>query len=149
MKRILKISSVVITIIWISFFIISSVAKYNYSDPSLEPMDEALNKMVYNVFIYSSIYGIINSVLTSVCLFSIFSFNGLENRIFGKIFLSTLGVVNLSFYGVMILLFPVNKDWLIIFPIIWVICAIACVAMLLTLGVMKEQKSINLPSIRT
>lgn len=70
-KRVINIISSLHIVIWVLSLLVSVVLKLTYSDTDMEPLEFALSKGVYNVFILVAIVGIINATTLFLSLRSV------------------------------------------------------------------------------
>lgn len=125
-KQVILIASLVHLILWTLFLLVSVVEKLTYQVPDMEPLQFALSKGVYNVFIIVAIAGIVNSTVLhlSLCVNS-----STLNMKCKRIRVSALyfsAIATILFYSSAVLLFLINTDVIVIFPIAWFFCELCC-----------------------
>lgn len=132
-KRVFLILSMVHLILWIAFLLISVLAKFTYRAQNLDPLDFALSKGVYNVFVIVAVAGIINA---TVLFLSLRALSNLNPKCKGKriaaLCFSTIATI--LFYSFAVLLFFINTDKVVIIPIIWLLCELYCCLLLVLSG---------------
>ena len=130
-KRLFVILSIVHVIWWIVFLLISIFAKFTYQAPNADPLDFALSKEMYNVFILAALAGIVNAVVLHVSLDDFFLDSKAENKRKRITAFCVALLTTVLFYLALVMFFLVNTDVVLIMPIIWFVCLLFCIVLLM------------------
>lgn len=141
MKKVLKIASLIYTSLWFISFAVSVVGKLLYkAPPGTEPLDAFLTQGVYNVLILAAAMGLFSSALLSMCLYAVFGPNVSKLSTLKNVTLGFSVLTNLLFYLSVYLVFIVNRDAVLVVPIMWILCAVICLVLLIVVMANKGKK---------
>lgn len=126
MKRIPRYVSPVLGVFWLGVLAASVVMKGQEGD--------GWDRLVYNLFILVGAARAASSLLMFACLLAA---RGNGPRGLKKAALGAAWVCNLTFYLFVALLFPVDRDWLLILAVLWAASAALTLILLLILCVKK------------
>lgn len=138
-KRVFLILSMVHLILWITFLLISVLARFTYHAQNLDPLDFALSKGVYNVFILAALAGIVNAVVLHFSLHGILLHSKAVNQKTRITAFCVAVLATILFYSSVVMIFLINTDIIVIMPIVWVFCLLCCSVLLM----LAAKKSIN------
>ena len=105
-------------ILWLFLLLASIIEKYTFRAPEMEPLDFALSKAMYNVFIIVAAAGVMNA---AILLLSFHPRN--EKRNAARRLAVTATIL---FYSSAVLIFLINTDAVVIVPIAWLFCELCC-----------------------
>lgn len=131
-----KILSIIYTALWIAFFLIAVIGRITYNESSADPLDAYMDKGIYNIFILVAASGLL-SALSS--LFSALLNSKTQTRLTRAAFALSI-ITNVLFVISFVLLFLINKDWIVFAPIIWVISLVACLIILVVSKITRSNK---------
>jgi len=114
------------TALWIAFLLISIVGRITYNNPSAEPLDAYMDKGIYNTFIAVAVAGLL-SALSS--LFCVLLTSNNKSRLKKTAFALSI-ITNVLFCLSFVLLFLINKDWIVFVPIAWAVCLVGTIVLL-------------------
>lgn len=119
MKKVFRTAAFVHWLLWCGFLVISVLGRIGFRGDGLEPLDYALSKGIYNVFILVALAGVLTSLLLVGCI---------NNTLLRSISVLTC----ILFYLCVVLLFTVSRD-AVCGPAIalWALSVTVCTAMLL------------------
>lgn len=120
------IASGVHLIIWAIVMLASIVESFTYNEPTAEPLNFALSRCIYNIFIIISAAGIINVTVLFLSLRGICD-KQKRKKITSLCFSVT---ATIFFYLSAVLVFVIQSDLVIIFPIICLLLELCCGALL-------------------
>lgn len=126
MKRIPRYVSLALGIFWLGMLAVSAVMKGQEGD--------GWDRLVYNLFILVGAAGAASSLLMFACLLAA---RGSGPRGLKKAALGGAWACNAAFYLFVALLFPVDRDWLLILAVLWAASAALALILLLVLCVKK------------
>ena len=134
MKKLPLVVAALHVFLWVAFLIISIVESVTFITPeNTEPLSLFLTTAIYNTFIIFSTVGIINALILFFSM-KVFLKNrgekqGLESRtaFFCSVF------ATMFFYLFVVLIFAINKDFLLIFPLLWLVCELCCIVLLIVM----------------
>ncbi len=128
-KNILKILTVVHTVLWIAALVVVIIESISYTGVGEEPLGSALSMGIYLIgFVFASL-GILSSGTLSLSLFQFLKFPKGSRQALHIGTLIACIVDNLLLYLSVYLLFIINKDW--IWPVLlcWVVLTFVCVVL--------------------
>ena len=133
--KMLKVISTILTAIWFIVLIISIIAKSCFKAPGLDPVDYALSKSMYNVFIIMAIMGMLSSLLMTISLEKFKKLGNSSHNCINckKALLVSVTLANLLFYIFFALTFCLRSDTVLIVIVLWVISITISVCMLIAL----------------
>lgn len=126
MKKIPRYVSPVLGVFWLGVLAASVVMKGQESD--------GWDRLVYNLFILMGAAGAASSLLMFACLLAA---RGNGPKGLKKAALGAAWACNAAFYLFAALLFPLNRDWLLILAVLWAASAALALILLLILCVKK------------
>ena len=132
------IAAAVHTILWIVVLLVSVVGKITFNAPEMEPIEFALSKEVYNVFIIIAAAGVLNSALMLFSLYSASTASITKSKVLAKLAIVFSAVTNILFYLSVVLIFNINTDAVIIAPIVCAVFAACCCIILIVLRTKKR-----------
>ena len=113
-------------VFWLGVLAVSAVMKGRETD--------GWDRLVYDLFILVSAAGAVSSLLLTV---SLWAFRKGAQGPLEKAALGSAWACNAAFYLFVALLFPVNRDWLLIPAVLWAASAALALILLLALCVKK------------
>ena len=117
-------------ILWVIILLISVVMRFTYrAAPEMDPLDFALSKGVYNVFIIVASLGIINAATLFFSLRAVLSVSGEKHKRQRIVAFCLSLIATILFYSSAILIFIINSDMLLVLPVAWLLCELCCVVM--------------------
>ncbi len=122
MKKIAHIILALHMILWVVILLISVAMKFTYSAPEMDPLDFELSKGVYNAFIIVALLGIINASILFFSLRAVSSVSGEKHKRQRIVAFCFSLIATILFYSFAVLLFIINSDILLVFPVAWLLC---------------------------
>ena len=119
-------------ILWIIILLASVVGRLTYrGEPEMEPLDFALSKGVYNVFVIVAICGLFTAILLFLSLYAIKRHQGSEHKRTRLVTLCFSVIATVLFYVSTVSIFAIRSDYVLIVPILWILCELTCGVLLL------------------
>ncbi len=116
---------------WAALFPISVIARITFKSQGFEPLEYALDRGMYNVFILISLAGVLTSALLFLSVRHLNNPLHKTNKVLNLLLKATATMECVMFYASCFLMFAINKDSVIIAPILWIMCIVLCSAVLI------------------
>lgn len=124
--KITKILSVIYSALWGAFLLISIIGRLTYNASSADALGEYMDKGIYNVFVFVAAAGLLSALSSLFCV--LLTSKTQTNPARAAFALSI--ITNVLFVLSFVLLFLINKDWIVFAPILWAICLVGTSVML-------------------
>ena len=129
-KRIIKAISVAHIAIWLGLLILAIAEYALYTGAGEEPLGIAMETGIRGLFVVVMGVGVTSA---GMLLLSVFRFCAVEKNVRDRLKTVTLVACvtdNILLYLSVYFLFWVNRDYVLVFPLAWLICTIICVFLL-------------------
>lgn len=127
MKRVAKIVSVLHMIAWVINLLIVAVEGFTYSGtPEMEPLEIALTKGVYIVFMILASMGSINAAILFFSLRAVLRDPGVKHKKTKNVAFCFSIIATVLFYSFAILPFIIRSDIFLVLPAAWLLCELCC-----------------------
>lgn len=123
-KRVVINISAVHLFLCLAFLLVSVVLSLTYSAPGMEPLEFALSKGIYTVFVFVAVIAVVNATMLFLSLRAVFLRDEEEHKRKRKIALCCSGIATVLFYLSAVLIFVINSDAIIIVPLAWLLCEV-------------------------
>lgn len=121
-----KILSLMHLILWSVFLLASVIMRFAYRAPDLEPLDYALSKGMYNIFIIVAVAGVTNATVLFLSVRAVSLHLNTKGKGKRAAALCISAIATILYYTSVALIFLVNTDIVVIASIAWFLCELCC-----------------------